>query len=102
MDTKLIKVALLVSAIYFTASCSSTPSPLAGKEITPFLETVKVGERQNTRVIGKLQMYDHKGLKGQGLWEIAIGERRIIIEGIRGKNFEIDLCMLNCYKYLQF
>ena len=91
----ILKLTVLAVLMSFAVSCSSNPDLITGKEISPFLEKMKNGERQSARVIGKLEMYDHKNLKGQGLWQITIGECTMLMEGNRGKNFGIQKSHLN-------
>ena len=91
----ILKLTVLAVMMSFAVSCSSNPDIIKGKEISPFLEKMKKGERQTARVIGKLEMYDHKNLKGQGLWQITVGESTMLMEGYKGENFETQKSHLN-------
>ena len=93
MNKKLISITVLALTLLLMTSCNSSQTITQSQE--PTLESIEIGERQIVNVVGKLQLYDHKNLKGRGLWEMVIGEKTLLIEGRSGDGFELNDSYLN-------
>ena len=86
-------ITVIASVLLLAASCNSHHSNENKQEAV--LESIKQGERKIVNIVGTLQVYDHKNLKGQGLWQMVIGKRTLLIEGRSGKDFELNDSYLN-------